>query len=231
MRCTLIYSGGSDSFTLLHWLRTNGYEVDAISVAYGQRHWREINCASTVAHELSVPHQIIDIPLDTIVVSSALTSRSAPVPEGHYAGENMKQTVVPNRNMVLLALAASYALSRGSTHLAYGTHHGDHEIYPDCRAEFVDAMRKAFRLCDWRSLELITPFLQWDKRLIYAWGTQHGLDYAKTWTCYNGRPNACGRCGSCVERLEAFDLIGKVDPLDYEDREFYKRALDAKHVA
>ena len=219
--CTLIYSGGSDSFTLLHFLLANGYDVHALTFDYGQRHKKEIGCAQQVTEKLGIPHVLFPIDLSTLSPFSALT-HGQPVPEGHYAHASMTMTVVPNRNMVLLSLAAAYALAHGHHSLAYGAHQGDHEIYPDCRPEFILRMGELLRIADWNALQLLTPFMIWSKKEIYAWGRSNGLDYGQTWTCYNGRALACGRCGSCVERLEAFYNLGMDDPLEYEDRDFFR---------
>lgn len=225
MRTTLIYSGGSDSFTLLHYLRNRGYDVEAISFDYNQRHERELAYAMRECARLNVRHTTVPIPfLHQFSASSALTGR-VDVPEGFYAAENMKRTVVPNRNMIMLAIAASYALNRDCKFLAYGAHAGDHDIYPDCRAEFIAAMGVAFKLCDWKSLELLVPFIAQDKRDIYKWGLEAGLNYANAWTCYKGDAIACGRCGSCVERLHAFHDLATTDPMQYEDREYFKTVI------
>ena len=123
------------------------------------------------------------------------------MPEGHYADENMKQTVVPNRNMVMLSLATSYAIGLDADTLLYGAHSGDHDIYPDCRAEFVEQLKKAIDLCDWKPIKLEAPYLNIDKGDIVIRGKELGVDYGLTWTCYKGKDKACGKCGSCVERL------------------------------
>jgi len=125
------------------------------------------------------------------------------MPHGHYADENMKQTVVPNRNMVMLAYAGSLAIASGCRAVAYGCHAGDHTIYPDCRVEFVNAMRAAFELCDWSQLQLLTPFVHEDKTEIVRIGKRLCVPFDLTWTCYEGGQQPCGQCGSCVERNEA----------------------------
>lgn len=225
----VIYSGGSDSFTLLNMLlahsRAHGAKIKAVSFNYGQRHAKELEFAKAECIRNRVEHTIIEIPfLHTLSKGSALT-HGTDVPEGFYADENMKKTVVPNRNMIMLAIATAYAINNDCQAVAYGAHAGDHDIYPDCRAVFVEAMSDAIRLCDWSRVKLTVPFIGDDKRGIYAWGLQHGLDYAHSWTCYNGREKACGKCGSCVERLHAFHDIGAVDPLEYEDREYFKTVI------
>lgn len=225
----VIYSGGSDSFTLLHLLLANGYNVEALSFTYGQRHGdRELFWAEHVCRTLGIAHQTIPLrrSFGTLVAgNSALTDPTKELPEGFYAQENMRQTVVPNRNMVMLALATAHAIVGKATYLSYGAHAGDHDIYPDCRPAFIEAMQHAVELCDYSPPRLIVPFMSVDKRAIYTWGLQHGLDYTQTWTCYRGIGLACGKCGSCVERLHAFHDIGAKDPLEYEDRDYWKTVI------
>lgn len=215
-KVVVIYSGGMDSFTVLHRAVRDGYEVYALSFNYGQRHVRELDCAKQVCAELGINHKIIDIsPINQIIGGSALTGE-LDVPEGHYEEENMKATVVPNRNMILIALATGYAVSIGANKVYYGAHSGDHAIYPDCRPEFVRKMNDVCMVANYEPIELVSPYLTESKIEILRDGLAMGLDYAKTWTCYNGRTKPCGKCGSCQERLEAFALNNAVDPLVYE---------------
>ncbi len=212
----VIYSGGMDSFTLLHRAIREGYAVHALSFDYGQRHVRELDCARQVCLENSIPHKVIDIrALSEVMTGSALTS-DIDVPEGHYEEDSMKSTVVPNRNMILLSLATGYAVTVGAEEVWYGAHGGDHAIYPDCRPEFVEKMDAVCRIANYESVSIRAPFMGADKSGILAEGLEMALDYGKSWTCYNGREKACGRCGSCVERLEAFAANGVRDPLLYE---------------
>lgn len=213
----VIYSGGMDSFTLLHKALAEGYQVHALSFNYGQRHVRELECARAVCQDLGIPHQVIDIrTLSGVMAGSALTSDIA-VPEGHYEEDNMKATVVPNRNMILLSLATGYAVTAEAKAVWFGAHGGDHAIYPDCRPEFIEKMDAVCRVANYQPVEIAAPFIRADKGEILAEGLKLGLDYSQTWTCYNGRDKACGRCGSCVERLEAFASQDVADPLPYEE--------------
>ncbi|CAM3506198.1 7-cyano-7-deazaguanine synthase QueC [Parendozoicomonas haliclonae] len=219
-KAVVIYSGGMDSFTVLHKARQQGYELFALSFNYGQRHSKELEYAARVCEQLQIPHKVVDITaINQLVGGSALTSDEIAVPEGHYAEENMKATVVPNRNMILLSLATGYALSIGADKVFYGAHSGDHTIYPDCRPEFVEAVNKVTQICDWTPVTIEAPYLYASKIEILRDGLAMGLDYGQTWTCYNGREHACGKCGSCAERLEAFTLNNATDPLAYETRE------------
>ena len=215
-KAVVIYSGGMDSFTILNRAIKEGFEVYALTFDYGQKHKKEIRYAESVCQELGISHRIIDITaINQLLQSSSLTSDKE-IPEGHYEAANMKSTVVPNRNMILLSLAIGYAVDIDANRVYYGAHSGDHAIYPDCRPDFVHAMNRVAKLANYEPVDIVTPYLNGDKIEILADGLKMGLDYGKTWTCYNGREKACGKCGSCVERLEAFDKNGAVDPLEYE---------------
>jgi 7-cyano-7-deazaguanine synthase len=214
----LILSGGMDSATLLYDLKIQGYRVHALSFDYGQKHRRELACARTLASLTGTPHKVLDLRALHDVAASALTREDLAIPGGYYQEESMKQTVVPNRNMALLSLAVSWAITLGAQYVAYGAHSGDHTIYPDCRPAFIESMRKAIALCDWNPPELIVPYMNLSKQQILEKGHALGVPYRHTWTCYQGGEKACGTCGSCTERLEAFERAGLVDPLEYETR-------------
>jgi 7-cyano-7-deazaguanine synthase len=128
----------------------------------------------------------------------------------------MKSTVVPNRNMIMLSLAIAYAVSIGTDKVYYGAHAGDHAIYPDCRPEFLEKMNDVAAIANYEAVNIYAPYLDGNKETILEDGFVMGVDYADTWTCYNGRNKACGKCGACQERLEAFKAVGKTDPLMYE---------------
>lgn len=215
-RVVVIYSGGMDSFTVLHKALRRGLEVHALSFNYGQRHSKELDYAARVCQELGVSHKVVDISaINQLMAGSSLTS-DIDVPEGHYEAESMKQTVVPNRNMVLLSMAVAYAVSLEANEVYYGAHSGDHAIYPDCRPEFVQKMHDVCQIANYEPVSIVCPYLDQSKIDILTDGLGMGLDYGKTWTCYNGREKACGQCGACQERLEAFAKNGATDPLDYE---------------
>ncbi|MFA5236616.1 MAG: 7-cyano-7-deazaguanine synthase QueC [Methanoregula sp.] len=214
MKAVLILSGGMDSTTLLYDLIHDGYEVSAVTFDYHQKHNKEIPCAEKTCTKLAIPHKIIDISVLNALAPSSLTRAQWDVPEGNYAEETMKQTVVPNRNMVFLSLAASYAIGIGAPHLFYAAHAGDHAIYPDCRPVFVSAMTTALHLCDWNDVVLHVPYLDISKGDIVKKGLALGVDYANTWSCYKGGERPCGKCGACTERREAFEQAGAEDPLD-----------------
>lgn len=213
-RAVLILSGGLDSSTLLWKLRDEGVDVDAVSFDYGQRHRRELDAAASVAAIAGVRHDIVDLrALGALLAAGGSSLVSAtPVPDGHYADESMKATVVPNRNMIMLAAAAGIAIARKADVVAYGAHAGDHTIYPDCRAVFASAVDVAVRLADWHEVGLARPFVSMSKRDIGLLARDLGVPIEATWSCYKGGDRHCGTCGTCVERREALDGF---DPTAY----------------
>lgn len=216
MRTVAIFSGGLDSTVLVEQLRAAGDEVLALSLDYGQRHRKELEFAQATAARLQIEWRLADLrALAPLLAGSSLTSPDIAVPHGHYAEASMKATVVPNRNMIMLAVAAGWALSRQCQRVAYGAHAGDHTIYPDCRPEFVAAMQRALGLADWQPLELHCPFLNLTKADIVRAGARLAVDFSQTWSCYEGGGLHCGACGTCVERREAFALAGVTDPTAY----------------
>lgn len=215
-KVVVIYSGGMDSYTVLHRALRDGKQVHALSFDYGQRHKKELDYAANVCNKLNIPHKVVDISaINTLIGGSALTD-DIDVPEGHYEEPSMKQTVVPNRNMILLSMAVGYAVSLEANEVYYGAHSGDHAIYPDCRPEFVNKMNDVCRIANYTQVEIVTPYLDVSKTDILTAGLAMELDYGETWTCYNGREKACGKCGACEERLEAFRDNQATDPLEYE---------------
>ena len=215
-KVVVIYSGGMDSYTVLNKAIKQGFDVYALSFNYGQRHVKELEVAASVCADLNVHHKVVDISaINQLIGGSSLTD-DIEVPEGHYEEESMKSTVVPNRNMILLSLAVGYAVSLKANKVFYGAHSGDHAIYPDCRPEFVEKMSDVCRIANYEEVEIVCPYLNNSKIEILTDGLKMGLDYSNTWTCYNGREKACGKCGACQERLEAFSLNNASDPLPYE---------------
>jgi len=215
-KVVVIFSGGMDSFTVLNRALKDGKEVYALTFDYGQKHVKEIACASKVCQKLGVAHKVIDISaINQLLAGSSLTD-DIDIPEGHYEAESMKSTVVPNRNMILLSLAVGYAVSVKASQVYYGAHSGDHAIYPDCRPEFVMKMNDVCKIANYEAVEIFSPYLNNTKSDILTDGLTMGLSYDDTWTCYNGREKACGKCGACQERLEAFADNNIADPLAYE---------------
>ena len=216
MKAIVVYSGGLDSTVLLHHLHKGGHEVAAFSVNYGQRHSRELDFAAKNCAALGIEHRTADLShLVDLVGGSSLTDPNIAVPEGHYEQDTMKQTVVPNRNMILLSLAAAWAISRRADCVAYAAHAGDHAIYPDCRESFTQALDAAIRLADWHEVGLHRPFVGLTKGDIVKCGHELEIDFTQTWSCYQGGELHCGRCGTCIERREAFHLAEVEDPTTY----------------
>jgi len=220
-KVVVIVSGGMDSVTLLHRVvacaKISGDEVHALSFDYGQKHVRELQMAVQQTRILNVPHKIVNMKkIGKQLLGSSCLTGDQKVPEGHYAEENMKSTVVANRNMILLSLAIGYAVNIKASKVVYGAHAGDHDIYPDCRKEFVDAMQVVAKLCDWTPVEIEAPFWNIDKGHIVKIGLQMEVNYKLTHTCYNGMKVACGKCGACIERISGFLKADAVDPVKYE---------------
>ncbi len=221
MKAIAIVSGGLDSVTLAHVLKAEGYDLHLLSFDYEQRHAKELKCAERCAEVLGARWSLVNLStVAPLLTGSALTD-AIPVPDGHYAAENMRITVVPNRNAVMLAIAYAAAVSEQADIVAIGVHGGDHFIYPDCRPEFVQAFDAMERLATRGharpGLRLLAPFLHLTKADIVRQGAALGVDYAATWSCYKGGALHCGKCGTCVERKEAFELAGVVDPTIYQE--------------
>ena len=218
MKALVLFSGGLDSTVLATQMKRDAGETRLLSIDYGQRHSKELEHSQRVAMHLELPHEILKLPqLGTILGGSSLTDKSLILPEGHYAEESMKSTVVPNRNMILLALAGGHALSIGFDTIAYAAHAGDHTIYPDCRPEFADAMNKALGLADWNDLNLHRPYVEMTKSDLVSLGAELDAPLHLTWSCYAGGEIHCGKCGTCVERKEAFALANIPDPTKYAE--------------
>jgi 7-cyano-7-deazaguanine synthase len=212
-----VLSGGMDSAVLLYHLLDAGHTLKTLSVNYGQRHVREIESAAALSERVGVEHRIADLrSINPLLGSNSLSSAEIEVPEGHYAEESMKQTVVPNRNMIMLSVAVGWALALQFDAVAYGAHSGDHAIYPDCREEFAQALDQAVGLCDWQGMQLMRPFVELDKGAIAQRGDALGVPFELTWTCYKGGAVHCGKCGACQERREAFAAHRITDPVTFE---------------
>ena len=217
MQMVLIHSGGLDSTVLLYELRRAGHALHALSVDYGQRHRKELEAAAAICAEAGVDHRVVDLrAVRPLLADSALTG-DQPVPEGRYDDISMRQTVVPNRNMILLSVAVAWAVNLKADGVAYAAHAGDHALYPDCRPAFIEAMRQAVQLCDWHAVELLTPFADLRKADIVRLGASLGAPLARTWSCYKGEALHCGQCGTCIERREAFAEADVPDPTVYKE--------------
>ncbi len=212
----LILSGGMDSVTLLYDQQAR--ISLAVSFDYGSKHnAKEIPFARLHCERLGIEHLVIPLAFMGQYFESSLLQGGADIPEGHYASENMKSTVVPFRNGIMLSVAIGLAESRGLKHVMMANHSGDHTIYPDCRPEFVSAMSEAARTGTFPGITLLCPFTNLTKGDIARRGGELGIDYRETWSCYKGGDKHCGKCGTCVERREALAEAGLDDPTEYEE--------------
>ncbi|PRY74227.1 7-cyano-7-deazaguanine synthase [Yoonia maritima] len=229
MKTIVICSGGLDSVSLTHVVANDGNLSRLVSFDYGQRHRKELDYAAACAVRLGVPHHIIDMRQIGAALSGSALTDDIDVPDGHYAEETMKITVVPNRNAIMLTIAYGIAAANGDDAVATAVHGGDHFIYPDCRPAFTESFDRMQRaaLDGYADVTLSTPFVHRSKAEIVTEGARVGTPFAETWSCYKGGEKQCGRCGTCVERREAFHLAGVEDPTDYEDPDFWQAAIAA----
>jgi 7-cyano-7-deazaguanine synthase len=225
-RAVAIVSGGMDSTTLAYQLREQFDELHLLSFDYGQKHRKELDLAAETSERLGAQFTIINLRGLTKLLKSALTDKSWKVPEGHYAEANMAQTVVPNRNAIMLNIAVGVAISEKAAGVWTGVHAGDHAQYPDCRPDFVLATNRSVAVGTegfaTPGFGVFAPYIHLSKAAIARLGDDLGVPWHLTWSCYKGGAVHCGRCGTCVERLEAFHLAGITsDQTEYEDKEFY----------
>lgn len=213
----IVLSGGMDSVTLLH------DKIDSIALAvnfiYGSNHnQRELECARLHCAQLGV--ELLEIHLDFMgeYFHSSLLEGADAIPEGNYEDENMRSTVVPFRNGIMLATAAGLAESRGLKAVMLANHSGDHTVYPDCRPEFIKAMGAAISAGTYENLELRAPYTNLSKTEIAKIGKNLGIDYSTTYSCYKGGENHCGVCGTCRERRESLAMAGIDDKTIYENQ-------------
>lgn len=211
----IIYSGGLDSTTLLYEERER--VALAVTFDYGSNHAaREIACARHHCDCLGIEHIVIELGFMSRYFNSSLLSGGDAIPTGNYDEENMKSTVVPFRNGIMLSIACGLAESRGLKRVLIANHGGDHAIYPDCRPEFINAMDAAMRAGTYVNVEVAAPYTNLTKADLVRRGAQMGIDYSHTYSCYRGGERHCGTCGTCTERKEAFREAGITDPTIYE---------------
>lgn len=230
MKTLVICSGGLDSVSLAHIVAGQGRLSRLVSFDYGQRHHKELDFAAAAARRLDVPHHLMDLrPIGAALAGSALTDDIA-VPDGHYAEDTMRITVVPNRNAIMLAIGFGIAAAQGDEAVATAVHGGDHFIYPDCRPAFTQAFAAMQRaaLDGHADVRLHVPFVHRTKACIVREGALHGTPFAETWSCYKGGDIHCGRCGTCVERREAFHLADVADPTAYADPGYWLAAVASR---
>ena len=230
MKTLVVCSGGLDSVTLAYKVANEDTLTALLSFNYGQRHVKELDFARQCANHLGVKHTVIDLSQVGQYLTSALTpttSQDEAIPDGHYAESTMEATVVPNRNAIMMTIAYGLAASQQADTVAMAVHGGDHFIYADCRSDFMAAFAKMQTLAleGVADVSLYTPFLTVDKSAIVAEGVQHHVPFEQTWSCYKGLKQHCGRCGTCVERREAFHLAKVVDPTCYEDANYWQSVI------
>lgn len=232
MKTLVICSGGLDSVSLAHKVAAGHQLAGLLSFDYGQRHLKELDSAAACAARLNVPHKIVDLTAVGAALGGSALTGDVDVPDGHYAEETMKVTIVPNRNAIMLAVAFGMAAAQKLDAVAAAVHGGDHFIYPDCRPDFIAAFQKMqnHALDGVADIRLYTPYVTISKAGIVEDGAKHGTPFAETWSCYKGGAQHCGRCGTCVERREAFEIAGIEDPTEYADPDYWRQAVEARHV-
>ncbi len=217
MKVVVLVSGGMDSVTALYQAAKEHEVVAGVSFDYGSKHNdREIPFAAWHCGKLGVEHRTVPLGFMDELFESNLLKSGGEIPDGHYEEETMKQTVVPFRNGIMLAIAAGFAESVEAKGLVIAAHSGDHAIYPDCREDFMRPMAEAISAGTYAEIEVLRPFIGIRKEEIAARGAELAVDFSRTWSCYKGRDIHCGTCGTCTERKEAFELAGIADPTEYE---------------
>ena len=218
MKALVVLSGGLDSTTALYWAKKEYDEVETITFNYGSKHNDiENDYAKKTCEKLGVKNTVIKLDFMNQYFKSDLLKSGGDIPEGYYTEENMKSTVVPFRNGIMLAIAAGFAESNDCDVLVLGNHSGDHAIYPDCRPEFIDGIAKAILAGTAKGIKVVSPFCNISKTDIVKIGDELGVDFSLTYSCYKGKETHCGKCGTCTERIEAFKLAGVQDPTKYEE--------------
>tara|TARA_R110000850_G_scaffold202967_22_gene329117 strand:- start:728 stop:1384 length:657 start_codon:yes stop_codon:yes gene_type:complete len=216
MKVVVLVSGGMDSVTALYQAATEHEVIAGLSFDYGSKHnHRELPLAAQHCEAIGVSHQVVSLGFMNDIFESDLLKSGGDIPEGHYEADNMKQTVVPFRNGIMLSIAAGYAESVEAEGLVIAAHSGDHAIYPDCREDFMRPMAEAIAAGTYADLQVLRPFIDQRKEDIAVVGMKLGIDFAQTWSCYKGEEIHCGKCGTCVERKEAFSVAGLADPTTY----------------
>lgn len=214
----IIVSGGMDSITMLYEFKDR--IALGISFNYGSNHnQREIPFAEMHCKRLGIPHITIDLGFMPRYFKSSLLEGADAIPEGNYDEDNMKSTVVPFRNGIMLSIAIGIAESNHLKHVMMANHSGDHTIYPDCRPEFAKAMSAAAQAGTYEDITILAPYTNISKSDIASHGNAMGINYAETWSCYKGGDKHCGKCGTCRERKEALHDAGIEDKTEYEDEE------------
>lgn len=214
-KAVVVMSGWLDSTVLLYKIISEWYEPYAISFNYWQKHSKELECAKKTCEKLWVNHKIVDVSFLKDLLDSSLLNDNEEIPEWDYREETMKSTVVPSRNLIFSSIAIGYWQSIWAKVVALGVHGGDHTIYPDCREEFINKLNEVAKISDWHYIELYCPFVNISKTDVVKIWHDLDVDFSLTWSCYKWGEKPCGKCWTCVERLEAFHDNWLEDVLDY----------------
>lgn len=219
MKVCVLLSGGMDSVAVLYDAMRTHEVVACLSFDYGAKHnHREIPFAVFHSEKNGIQHHTVPLDFMDGLFKSDLLKSGGDIPEGHYAEANMKSTVVPFRNGIMLSIAAGFAESVEAEGLVIAAHSGDHAVYPDCREDFMKSMGDAIQAGTYANISLLRPFISMRKEDIAKRGDELGVDFSQTWSCYKGGEVHCGKCGTCVERREAFVIAGLVDPTEYLEK-------------
>lgn len=217
-KIVVVLSGGLDSAVAMYTAinEVGAENVSAVTFNYGQRHNKELECAKKLTADKNIQHCILDMSvIGNQIFSGALMDANAELPTGKYADDNLQDTVVPNRNMIMISLAAAFAIKFEASEIWYGAHAGDHQNYPDCRPVFIEALRNVLAVCHFQPIELVAPFYEATKAAIVHQGLGLNVPFEDTWSCYEGGELSCGECTTCNDRLEAFEKNGVDDPIKY----------------
>lgn len=217
MKALVVFSGGVDSTVALYWAINKKYdEVETLSFNYGSKHnEQEYKHALETCKKLNIKNTRIDLEFINKYFKSDLLKSGGDVPEGYYTSENMKSTVVPFRNGIMLSIAAGFAESNNCDILILGNHAGDHAIYPDCTPDFIKGIEEAIKKGTEKHIRVVSPFCNITKADIVKLGKELGVDFSLTYSCYKGGDKHCGKCGTCTERKEAFEIAGVEDKTEY----------------
>ena len=220
MKVIVLLSGGTDSVCALYSSVEKYNVISAISVNYGAKHnHRELPYAAYHCEKLNIPHTVIKIDFIDKHFDSSLLKSGKNIPKGHFNEKDMQKIAVPFRNGIMLSMAAGFAESKGAKGIVIAAHSGNYSIYPDCRETFLKAMSDAICAGTYKGVKIIRPFVFMTKDQILRRGRELGVDFSKTWSCYEGTDIHCGECGTCLERREAFSSAGLADPTDYSSQE------------
>jgi len=212
-KCVVVLSGGPDSATVAYWAKKQGYAVHAITFVYGQIAMKEVACAEEIAEKLDVPIEVVNLSALKEIFGEVTSLCNTNIP---MTSSFSRPIIVPFRNAIFLSIAVSYAASICSNKIFYGAQGSDEPFYPDCRREFYKAFEKAACLGTGLELSIEAPFSDLSKSETIKLGSELGVQFSRTWSCYRDRPKHCGKCESCVNRKKAFAEAGISDPTDYE---------------